>query len=195
MRRSVRYLIVVCILLAHALAWAQDNAPSGAAGSNLAVSALRVHKDGEAYYELQATGIVRATPQQVWKKLTAYDEMQSYVPNLASAKIVSRTGPESTIEQKWVKHILFFTHSVNLVVRATEHPMSRIDIALVSGEMKKYSAVWEVTPIGPDGANGTRINYQGKIEPDSYMPPFFGTSMMLSDLRQMMEAVLAEIDK
>jgi ribosome-associated toxin RatA of RatAB toxin-antitoxin module len=187
--------MVVCVLLAHALAWAQENASVGATVSNLAVSALRVQKNGEAYYELQATGMVRATPQQVWKKLTAYDEMQAYVPNLASAKIVSRAGQESTIEQKWVKHILFFTHSVNLVVRASEHPISRIDIALVSGEMKKYSATWEMTPIGPDGANGTRISYQGKIEPDSYMPPFFGTSMMLSDLRKMMEAVLTEIDK
>ncbi|MGZ3236878.1 MAG: SRPBCC family protein [Burkholderiaceae bacterium] len=195
MKRFALYLIVIYTALTHALACAQENTPANTANSNLVVSATRIHKDGEAFYELQATGVVHATPQQTWKKLTTYGEMQTFVPNLASAKLVSRIGDESTIEQKWVKRVLFFTHTVNLVVRASEHPISRIDISLVSGEMKKYSATWELTPLGPDGMNGTRISYHGKIEPDSYMPAFFGTSMMLSDLRNMMEAVLAEIDK
>lgn len=195
MKRFALYLIAIYAVLAHALACAQENTPAGVADNNLVVTAARIHKDGEAFYELQATGVVRATPQQAWKKLTAYGGMQAFVPNLVSAKLISHVGQESTIEQKWVKRVLFFTRTVNLVVRADEHPISRIDISLVSGEMKKYSATWELTPIGPDGINGTRISYHGKIEPDSYMPPFFGTSMMLSDLRNMMEAVLAEIDK
>jgi hypothetical protein len=195
MKRFLIFLIVVYAALAQTLAYAQENTSGNMSGSNLVVTATRVHKDGESFYELQATGMVRATPQQTWKKLTAYGEMQTYVPNLASAKLVSHIGDESTIEQKWVKRVLFFTHTVNLVVRASEHPISRIDISLVSGEMKTYSATWEMTPLGPEGINGTRISYHGKIEPDSYMPVFFGTSMMLSDLRSMMEAVLAEIDK
>ncbi|MGZ5780420.1 MAG: SRPBCC family protein, partial [Burkholderiaceae bacterium] len=146
MKRFALYLIVIYTALTHALACAQENTPANTANSNLVVSATRIHKDGEAFYELQATGVVHATPQQTWKKLTTYGEMQTFVPNLASAKLVSRIGDESTIEQKWVKRVLFFTHTVNLVVRASEHPISRIDISLVSGEMKKYSATWELTP-------------------------------------------------
>ncbi|HEY8102847.1 MAG TPA: SRPBCC family protein [Burkholderiaceae bacterium] len=195
MKRFSIFLIVVYATLAQALAQAQEHSPAGMSGNNLVVTAARVNNDGEAFYELQATGIVHATPQQTWKKLTAYGEMQTYVPNLVSAKLISRIGDESTIEQKWVKRVLFFTHTVNLVVRANEYPISRIDISLISGEMKKYSATWELTPVGPDGMKGTRISYHGKIEPDSYMPAFFGTSMMLSDLKSMMEAVLMEIDK
>jgi ribosome-associated toxin RatA of RatAB toxin-antitoxin module len=195
MKRFALYLIVVYAALTHALACAQQNEQAPTFQNNLIVSATRMHKDGNAYYDLRATGVVRATPQQVWKKLTTYDQMQSYVPNLATAKLVSHVGQEVTIEQKWVKRFLFFTHTVDLVVRADEHPISRIDISLVSGDMKQYSATWEMTPIGPDGIDGTRISYHGKIEPDSYIPSFFGTSMMLSDLRNMMEAVLVEIDK
>lgn len=195
MKRIATYLVVVTLWLACTAASAQEAPSAGMAGNNLAVTATRVHKDDEAFYELQATGTVRAAPQQVWKKLTAYDEMPSYVPNLAFAKLVSHAGQESTIEQKWVKHFLFFTHTVTLLVRANEHPISRIDISLVSGEMKKYSATWEITPVGADGIGGTRISYLGKIEPDSYLPSFFGASMMRSDLKNMMEAVLAEIDK
>ena len=195
MKRFSIFLIVVYAALAHVAAGAQESAPSGITDHNLVVTAARIHKDREAFYELQATGVVHATPQQVWKKLTTYDEMPAYVPNLASAKLISHVGQESTIEQKWVKHVLFFNHTVNLVVRANEQPISRIDIALISGEMKKYSATWDMTPIGPDGANGTRISYHGMIEPDSYIPAFFGTSMMLEDLKRMMKAVLAEIDK
>ncbi|MGZ3158483.1 MAG: SRPBCC family protein, partial [Burkholderiaceae bacterium] len=176
MKRLPVLLIVVYALLAHSFAYAQDNSAASMSGNNLVVSAARIHKDGEAFYELQATGVVHATPQQTWKKLTSYDDMHAYVPNLASAKLISHIGQESTIEQKWVKRVLFFTHTVNLVVRATEYPINRIDISLVSGEMKKYSATWELTPIGPDGMNGTRISYHGKIEPDSYLPSFFGTS-------------------
>lgn len=195
MNRLFFTLIAVCALLAPAWVHTQENPQAGSPDNNLVVMAKHVRKDGQAYYELQATGVVRATPQLTWKVLTTYDEMHKYVPNLAAAKLVSRTDQESVIEQKWVKRILFFPHTVNLVVRATERPMSGIDITLVSGEMKQYSAHWELTPIGINGVNGTRITYYGKIEPDSYMPAFFGTSVMRSDLKEMMQAVLAEIDK
>jgi ribosome-associated toxin RatA of RatAB toxin-antitoxin module len=192
MRRLALYPLAMFILLSHALTWAQGRPPTDTSSDTLTVSAEHVNKGGESFYELQATGVVHAAPQLVWKKLTDYDEMQAYVPNLASAKLISHSGQESTIKQKWVKRIFFFTQTVNLVVKADEHPISRIDISLVSGDMKKYSAVWEMAPTA-DG--GTRISYHGEIEPDSYIPSFFGTSMMQSDLTNMMHAVLKELDK
>lgn len=195
MNRFAPYLSAAFVLLSHALAWAQDVTSESPPAGNLTVSAAHVRKDGETFYDLRASGTVHATPQQVWKKLTDYGDMHTYVPNLASAKLVSHNGQESTIEQKWVKRIFFFTQTVNLVVRADEHPISRIDISLVSGDMKKYSATWEMTPIGSNGSGGTRISYHGEIEPDSYIPVFFGTSMMRSDLKEMMQAVLTELDK
>jgi ribosome-associated toxin RatA of RatAB toxin-antitoxin module len=195
MKRLLLYLVLLCAMLTQLPAHAQSEVAVNPSDTNLVVTANRVNKDGQAYYELHATGIVRATPQQTWKVLTTYDAMQSYVPNLETTKVITRNGNECVIEQQWVKHVLFFKHSVNLVVRATESPMSSIDIILVSGDMKEYTTRWEFSPIGPDGINGTRITYHGKIEPKSYMPTFFGTSVMLSDLNMMMAAVLAQIDK
>lgn len=195
MKRFSIYLIVVYVAFTHVLANAQESAPAGVADNKLVVTAARIYKDEDSFYELQASAVVRAAPQQVWKKLTAYNEMSTYVPNLVSARLVSHSGHESTIEQKWVKRVLFFHLTANLVVRAIERPLTRIDISLISGEMKKYSATWEMVPIGPDGVNGTRISYHGMVEPESYIPAFFGTAMMRSDLKRMMEAVLVEIDK
>jgi ribosome-associated toxin RatA of RatAB toxin-antitoxin module len=159
----------------------------------LEVAVNRIEIDGQKMYEVDATGTVAAPLPKVWKILTNYERMADFVPDMESCKVLSRNGNEVTIEQFGVARFLFMTRAIHLVVRATEQPMSSIDIALVSGDMKHYESHWELIPVPETG--GTRVVYSGRLMPNFYVPGILGANMVRGDIERMMGAVLARIDR
>ena len=156
------------------------------------VTVKRIDVDGRALYEVDAAGDVQAAPARVWSILTDYARMDEFVPDLESSKVLSSKGDESIIEQFGTARLLFMTKSIHLIVRASETPMSAIDITLVSGDMKHYEAHWRLVPLPDTG--GTRIVYAGKLMPNFYVPGLVGAAMLRSDIGRMLGAVLARID-
>jgi len=158
----------------------------------LDVSVRRVEQDSMHVYEVDATGTVQAPPAIVWKVLTTYERMDEFVPDLESCKVLSRNGNEVIVEQFGTARFLFMSRSIHLVVRATETPMTSIDIALISGDMKHYESHWELIPVPETG--GTRIVYSGKLAPNFYVPGILGSKMIRGDIERMMGAVLTRLD-
>jgi ribosome-associated toxin RatA of RatAB toxin-antitoxin module len=158
----------------------------------LDVSVRRVEVDAMHVYEVDATGAVLAPPAAVWKVLTTYERMDEFVPDLESCKVLSRNGNEAIIEQFGTARFLFMSKSIHLVVRATETPMTAIDIALISGDMKHYESHWELIPVPETG--GTRIVYSGRLAPNFYVPGILGSQMIRGDIERMMGAVLTRLD-
>lgn len=159
----------------------------------LEVSVHRVKADAQQLYEVNASGSVNASLATVWRILTTYDRMEEFVPDLASCRVLSRNGNEVIIEQFGTARFLFMSRSIHLVVRATEQPMSSIDIALVSGDMKHYEARWELIPIPETG--GTRVIYSGRLMPNFYVPGILGTNIIRGDIERMMHAVLTHLER
>ncbi|WP_255757103.1 SRPBCC family protein [Massilia sp. erpn] len=159
----------------------------------LEVSVNRVSLDALHMYEVGASGTVQASPASVWKVLTSYDKMDEFVPDLQSCRVLSRNGNEVIIEQFGTARFLFMSKSIHLIVRATEQPMSAIDIALISGDMKHYESRWELQPVPETG--GTRVVYSGRMVPNFYVPGLLGTNIIRGDIERMMVAVLSRLDK
>ncbi|AKU23127.1 MULTISPECIES: SRPBCC family protein [Telluria group] len=159
----------------------------------LEVSVNRVNLDALHMYEVGASGTVQASPASVWKVLTSYDKMDEFVPDLQSCRVLSRNGNEVIIEQFGTARFLFMSKSIHLIVRATEQPMSAIDIALISGDMKHYESRWELQPVPETG--GTRVVYSGRMIPNFYVPGLLGTNIIRGDIERMMVAVLSRLDK
>lgn len=159
----------------------------------LEVSVNRVKIDSLHLYEVHASGTVNASLPSVWHTLTTYDRMEEFVPDLASCRVLSRNGNEVIIEQFGTARFLFMSRSIHLVVRATEQPMSSIDIALVSGDMRHYEARWELIPIPETG--GTRVVYSGRLMPNFYVPGILGTNIIRGDVERMMNAVLTHLER
>jgi len=159
----------------------------------LQVSVKRVMQDALHMYEIDATGTVQAPLPTVWRILTGYDRMDEFVPDLVSCRVLSRNGNEVIIEQFGNARFLFMSRSIHLIVRATEQPMSSIDIALISGDMKHYESRWELVPVPETG--GTRVLYTGRMMPNFYVPGILGTNIIRGDIERMMGAVLARLDK
>lgn len=158
----------------------------------LEVAVKRIDLDALHLYDVDAHGVVRAPLASVWRTLTQYEKMDEFVPDLASCRVLSRNGNEVIIEQIGTARFLFMSKAIRLVVRATENPMTSIDIALISGDMKHYESRWELFPIPETG--GTRIVYSGKLIPNFYVPGMIGAQMVRADIERMLAAVLVRID-
>jgi ribosome-associated toxin RatA of RatAB toxin-antitoxin module len=159
----------------------------------LEVSVNRVDADAQHMYEVDATATVAAPLPKVWRVLTSYERMSEFVPDLESCKVLSRNGNEIIIEQFGVARFLFMSRAIHLIVRATEQPMSSIDISLISGDMKHYESRWELIPVPETG--GTKIIYSGRLVPNFYVPGILGANMIRSDIQHMMNAVVARIER
>lgn len=173
-----------------AVAQAQTNKPDL---SKLEVSVNRVDADAQHMYEVDATAMVAAPLTRVWRVLTGYERMSEFVPDLESCKVLSRNGNEVIIEQFGVARFLFMSKAIHLIVRATEQPMSSIDISLISGDMKHYESRWELIPVPETG--GTKIVYSGKLAPNFYVPGVLGSNMIRNDIQHMIAAVVARIER
>jgi ribosome-associated toxin RatA of RatAB toxin-antitoxin module len=159
----------------------------------LEVSVNRVDADTQHLYEVDATATVAAPLPKVWRILTGYERMSEFVPDLESCKVLSRNGNEVIIEQFGVARFLFMSKAIHLIVRATEQPMSSIDISLISGDMKHYESKWELIPVPETG--GTKIVYTGRLVPNFYVPGILGAKMIRNDIEHMMSAVVARIER
>ncbi|MCP2008698.1 SRPBCC family protein [Duganella violaceipulchra] len=159
----------------------------------LEVSVNRVELDALHMYEVDATGTVAAPLPKVWRILTGYERMAEFVPDMESCRVLSRNGNEVIVEQFGVARFLFMSKSIHLIVRATEQPMSSIDISLISGDMKHYESHWELIPVPETG--GTKVVYSGKLIPNFYVPGILGAKMIRGDIERMMSAVLARLDR
>lgn len=147
---------------------------------------------GYPLFEVSAHMVVEADLKRSWSVLTDYDRLAEFVPNLNSSQVQSRNGDERVVAQNGYAKFLFIRQPVNLVLQVNEHPQQNIDIRLISGNMREYQARWELQA-AEDGR--TRIAYAGLIAPDFYVPSLFGSALMKSDLRNMLRAVKAEIEK
>lgn len=159
------------------------------------VTVKHLIKNEHSMFEVNATGFVRAPQQHAWHVLTDYDRLHEFVPDLQTSTLLSRNGQEAIVEQHSEAGFLFLSQTVHLVVRVTEQPYSNIDVALVAGDMRSYSAHWELAPSVENGIEGTRILFSGVMEPDFFVPPLIGKSIVQVNVTRMVEAVLSEIGK
>lgn len=182
-------LLFACALPAGGMA----PAPPASGQTAMALAVERVDGvDGAKVYQIASSGTVVAAPAVVWRILTDYNRMAEFVPDLASARVVSRNGDKVVIEQVGAVHMLFVSHPIRLLVQAHEQAPDKIDVRLLEGDMRVYRCSWELVPAP---AGGTTVNYTATIAPKFYVPGFIGASIVRKDIGAMMAAVLARLDR
>ena len=179
--RLATFLLLACTCAAMSSAAALDLTVAQVAGT-----------DGAKVYRIASTGEVKSAPAAVWRILADYEHMADYVPNLKSARVVSRNGDKVIVEQLGAARFLFFSHDIRLVVQVQEQAPDKFDVSLVEGDMKVYRCSWELVPL-PGG--GTRLLYSAAIAPKFYVPAMLESRLIRNDIATMMAAVLARLDR
>ena len=171
-----------------------DAAPISAPAA-IDVAVQRIRQDGATSFEIRASVFTHAAPERVWRLLTNYEQQPDYVPNLDAAHVRARSGNEVILEQAGRGGFFFFQRQIHLQVRVTERAPNNIEVALISGDMKRYSAHWQLTPAGQNAEDGTRIDYDSNLEPDFFVPPLIGSAIVKADVRRMLSAVVEQLEK
>ena len=163
--------------------------------SSVQAHASRISRNGQTFFDVSAAGFVRVTPAQAWRVLTDYERLPEFVPDLVASKVMSRTAQEIIVEQLSEAGFLFVSQHIRMVIRIREQPYSAIDVSLVSGDMKHYAAHWALEAATLDGIDGTHIAFTGQMEPDFFVPPLLGRSIVQANVKNMVQAVVAEIER
>jgi ribosome-associated toxin RatA of RatAB toxin-antitoxin module len=190
MKKILLMIAIACILPIYPAAQARDNDDD-----TIEVTVNRASRDDHTVFDVHAEGFVRATPQQAWKVLTDYDRLHEFVPGLIASRLVSRNGQEVILDQTGTGGFFFIKRNIHLIMRVTEAPFSSLDVAMVSGDMKHYTAHWDIVASTQDGISGTLITYTGNLEPDFSVPWLFSNGFVQSDVRKMVAGMLTEIGK
>lgn len=183
------YFLLLLGIGCAALAWPKKGRP----GRIAQASVRRKRNQGCSVFEIQASGVVRATPQQTWAVLTDYGRLPEFVPGLQCSTLLSRCGDAVLLEQWGSIGFLFVRQSIHLIVRVTEHPFSGLDVALIRGDMQHYASHWELLPL--DAGTATRLAYRGSMEPNFYVPRLLGRMQVQAEVRNMLAAVVAEVER
>ncbi len=130
-------------------------------------------------------------PKLIFEVLTDYEHMTEFVPDMTSSRIVSHDGNKSRVEQKGKSGIGPFKFKFEVVRDVELMPLTEIKSTLVSGNFKSMHTSTKITPEG----DNTRLDYFADMEPDFWVPPLVGSSLLKRQVRKQFEAFVAELAK
>ncbi|HEY4318402.1 MAG TPA: SRPBCC family protein [Herbaspirillum sp.] len=199
-RTGAAVLALALLPLRGALADNDAPAPGGPPPASASVNAnaglqIDIRRDqGKQYpiFTVRAHMVANAPLQRVWEVLTDYDRLADFVPELTSSRLVARDEDECIVAQEGFGQFLFIKQPIHLLLRVAETPYSTVQTTLVKGNMYEYSADWAMHAID---SNTTQLDYDATISPMFYVPSLFGTALMKRDLRNMLAAVVREMEK
>jgi ribosome-associated toxin RatA of RatAB toxin-antitoxin module len=163
--------------------------------SGVRAQAQRGYRDGNGFFAVEASGFARASLPRAWAVMSDYDRLADFVPDLVSSRVLSRSGTVAVVEQVSRVGVMLMSYVVRMQIRIEEHPMSALDVSLLSGDMRHYAVRWELEPSRRDGVEGTLLRLSGELEPQFFIPPMVGQPLVQGNVRQLMEAVVAAIER
>jgi ribosome-associated toxin RatA of RatAB toxin-antitoxin module len=180
-----------CMFLACAPAYAQVPPPAPAPGST---APARVEVQAQAQGSgaaITARAVVEAPLTTVWETLTDYGNLARFVPGLKSSVVKKRERHVTTVEQHGDATFMFFSHAVQVTVTSSEYPPHRIDLALISGNLKQLAGRYDLTV----KENGVLVVWQGVIEPDFALPAFLEVPVMRKNIESQFVGMVREIER
>ena len=127
-----------------------------------------------------------APPASVWKTLTDYDNLSSYLPKVLSSKVVERHGNEITLDQIGKTGIFIFEKIVHFRLKITEEYPNNISFGQVDGDFDVYRGEWALET--STAIQGTVLSYHAEIKPLFFAPPILVIFVQRQDLPGILKA-------
>ncbi len=161
-----------------AVAYAADDLPRN--------TSVVVVRNGDVF-EIEAQSRIAASRDTAWAVLTDYDRYAQFVPGMTLSRHLSEHPLR--IEQSGVFGILFLSRRVYSTQDVEENPPSVIRFRSVDGNLRKLETEVRIVPDG----DSIVLIYRSTIEPDFWVPPLIGTSIVRKGIRAKLDAVADEI--
>lgn len=136
-----------------------------------------------------ASYFVEASPQEVWAVITDFENIPHFVANVKSCKVMARNGDVVTLAQSGEASFGPIKFPYDSVRELRLVPERRVESLMISGSMKRYHGVTELTPEGL----GTRVRQHSEAVPNRWVPPVVGPGFVVHETREQLDQFRAEI--
>jgi hypothetical protein len=161
---------------------------SAIAGTTITVAARR----HGPVVELVASAPLHAPVALVWSTLTDYDCLWRFIPGLRRSRVLWREGTTAFVEEQGEARIWRFSMPLEVVLASSERPPYRIDVRLVSGNLRRLDGSYRIAP----RADGTLLlSWTGRVEPDFWLPPYIGQALVRSSVADQFGGMVHEIER
>jgi ribosome-associated toxin RatA of RatAB toxin-antitoxin module len=175
----VRVWLVALALLPLA-AWSADD---------LTVEAYR----RGAAVEVVARATLNATHELVWRTLTDYDGLSSFIPGIQRSRVIERRGSEAVVEQVGEARFLFFRFPIDVTLSSIEKPPAAIEVHLLKGNLRQLDGAYRIELGARPGT--LVLHWRGLIQPETALPPLFGEVIMRARIEDQFAGMVREIER
>jgi len=127
--------------------------------------------------------------ETLWDVLTDYDQLSSFIPNLASSKILSRGDNWVRLAQTGSQQLLGLKFSAQVELELTEHPADGVlRFSMLKGDFRRFEGSWRLQAL-PDGSS---LLYDLTVQGCLGMPVGLIEQRLRSDLSENLLAVEQE---
>jgi carbon monoxide dehydrogenase subunit G len=149
---------------------------------------VNVERDGDVF-QITAQSHVAADREVAWAVLTDYDGYAEFVPGMTSSRRVSEQPLR--IEQHGEFGILFLVKHVYSTLDVHEDPPFDIRFHAVDGNLRRLETRVNIIQNG----DTIILTYRSTIEPDFWVPPLIGASILRAGIRRKLISVSEEIER
>ncbi|NTV01232.1 MAG: cyclase [Chlorobiaceae bacterium] len=130
---------------------------------------------------------IDASPEQIWRALTDYDNQKHFLPKVVDSGLISDNGSEQVMFQTGRSGVLFFRKTVHVKLRIKGEPLRRLAFQQIEGDFKVYHGEWVID--SASGGRGATLTFRAEIKPDFFAPAFFIRNVQEKDLPMVLGAM------
>jgi hypothetical protein len=132
---------------------------------------------------------VLATPQEVWAVITDYGNATRFISNLEKSEIVSRSDDKLLVSQRGTMGLGPFSVTVEATNEIRLQPFEKLQSRMLKGSMRHHETTTRLSP----EQGGTRISHHSESDPDIWIPPLIGRTLVMREARLRFSELLDEI--
>jgi len=149
------------------------------------------HTEGGAV-RVEASARLRVPHALLWQTLTDYDHLNTFIPSMASSRVIERRGVAAIVEQTGEARFLLFTYPLNVTVASEEYPPNSIRIHALKGNLRRLDGGYEIVP--REGGE-FELRWEGVIEPDLFLPALVTRPFLRAVVEAQFRGMVAEIQR
>ncbi|KAF7129644.1 hypothetical protein RHSIM_Rhsim10G0129800 [Rhododendron simsii] len=151
-------------------------------------------ENGGVHRGVVASITIKASVQEVWNVLTAYERLPEIVPNLAISKILSRDNNKVRILQEGCKGLLYMVLHARVVLDLCENLEQEISFEQVEGDFDFFQGKWLLEQLGN---HHTLLKYsvESKMQQNSLLSEAIMEEVIYEDLPSNLCAIRDYVEK
>ena len=128
----------------------------------------------------------------LWRVLTDYETLSSFIPNLSSSELVDRDGTTVRLKQVGTQQLLGLRFSAQVQLQLTEHHSEGLlRFHMLQGDFRRCEGSWQMSEL-PDGSS---LIYELTVQGCLGMPIALIEERLRHDLSSNLNAVVTEARK